>query len=76
VHAVIVKTLECNVFKKTFLLLHHKGAIAFNLRPTGNFDKLPGKFTFFKPCLLLPQMVIALVLVLSFKLSSGSWFLI
>jgi len=27
-------------------LRHHKGAIVFNLQPTGNFDKPSGKFTF------------------------------
>jgi len=31
-----------------FLLRRHKGAIVFNLRPTGNCDELPGKFTFFQ----------------------------
>jgi len=37
-----------------FLLRRHKGAIVFKLRPTGNFDKLPGKFAFFPA--LLKQM--------------------
>jgi len=27
---------------------HHKGAIIFNLQPTGNFEKLPRIFTFFQ----------------------------
>jgi len=47
VNTVIVKALKCNVFKKT-LLRRHKAAIVFNLRVTGNFDKLHGKFTFFE----------------------------
>jgi len=34
--------------ENSFLLRCHKGVIVFNLRPMGNFDKLPGKFTFFQ----------------------------
>jgi len=45
-----------------FLLRRHKEAIVFNLRPTGNFDKLSGKFTFFKPWRQLCHKVNATVL--------------
>jgi len=43
-----------------FLLRCHKGAIVFNLRPTENFDKLPGKFTFFQALIVaLPRKGLA-----------------
>jgi len=49
VNAVIVKALWVQRFQESkFVLRRHKGAIVFNLRPTGIFDKLPGKFTFFE----------------------------
>jgi len=40
-----------------FVLRRHKGAIVFNLAAHGDFDKLPGKFTFFQ-ALLMSQNVI------------------
>jgi len=43
-HLVTIRKASLN----KFLLQHHKRAIVFNLQPTGNFDKLPWKFTFFQ----------------------------